>query len=276
MRPIYPPTSFAFFPTPFALVVFFGLFALFTSLAPAPANAQAEEAPRARSAKSASTNAQKSTKSKKGAEGAKAPRSLYLGGAMNIGIGSHLTHSTVNRATTERSAALRGVSGALVLATLHGVKKNFRLGGAFSYAGLQRYKLIDSGNNKRTFGQRLILDFLMEGTVPVGQKVDLLIGGRLGLPILIPGGEFKEAVSVAMRQRYSTHGGPRFGLRVGLDFDVRYKISEVFALRAGVGYVYNHVFLLSARAESLTASGRLKQALDVSDIRFGLGFEWLY
>jgi len=206
----------------------------------------------------------------------KAPSSLYLGGAMNIGFGTHLKHSTVNRSIIERNTTLRGVSGALVFATLHGIKERFRLGGSFAYAGFQRYRMIDSGNNKRTFGQRLILDFLMEGTVPIRPKLDLLVGGRVGMPILIPGGEFKEAIDIARRQRYTTHGGPRFGLRIGLDLDVRYKLSEVFALRFGAGYVYNRAFLLRARAESLTATGKLRQALDISEIRFGAEFEWLY
>lgn len=253
------------------------------ALAEQAAEQEAGKASASRSSKSSSGNKKASAKraSNKSKGGSKsdddkAQPSLVLSGAMNIGLGSHLTHSTINRNEIERSTTLRGVSGALAFATLHGVKKNFRLGGAFAYTGLQRYRMIDAGNAKRTFGQRLILDFLMEGAIPLRPKLDVLIGGRVGIPILIPGGDFKEAITVAMRQRYTTHGGPRFGLRLGLDFDVRYKISEVFALRFGAGYVYNRAFLLRARAESLTATGKLRQALDISEIRLGMGFEWLY
>lgn len=282
MRPLYPLRI-----APFSsAIVILSLMALIGIAAPHRALAEetaAQEVGKASASRSSSGNkkasAKKSPNKSKGgskSDDDKAQPSLVLSGAMNIGLGSHLTHSTINRNEIERSTTLRGVSGALAFATLHGVKKNFRLGGAFAYTGFQRYRMIDAGNAKRTFGQRLILDFLMEGAIPIRPKLDVLIGGRVGIPILIPGGDFKEAITVAMRQRYTTHGGPRFGLRLGLDFDVRYKISEVFALRFGAGYVYNRAFLLRARAESLTATGKLRQALDVSEIRLGMGFEWLY
>jgi hypothetical protein len=204
-----------------------------------------------------------------------APSAVLMGAAALIEVGRFDVSEQVNRDTRTQSDDLRDLGGALVLGYLHGLSPGFRLGGNFMYSGFHSLSVVDS-NQTRSFGQRLALDLVGEGIIRLSEGMDVLVGGRVGTPILIPGGDFKEFIRVAQAGQYRTNAGPRFGLRIGVDADVRFRLKEHFALRVGAGYAWTRTWLMSSKAESELSFGRKKASLTLSQIRLGAGIEWLF
>lgn len=226
---------------------------------------------------SATGVAQAQGKSKKKTEASReaAASALVVGGGALIEAGRFDQSVRVNRITNRESDDLRDFGGALILSYLHGVTPGFRIGGSLAYSGFHELSVRDS-NQSRSFGQRLALDFVGEGIIPVTDRMDLLLGGRVGTPILIPGGDFKDIITVAQNQLYRTNSGPRFGLRIGFDADVRIHLKPHFAVRAGLGYAWTRTWLMNSSVESESSSGRRKYSLTLSQVRLGAGLEWLF
>ncbi len=84
-----------------------------------------------------------------------------------------------------------------------------------------------------------------EFVLPLPSKFDLLLGGRAGLGLLFPGGEFKEEINRLRAEGVGVWSVPRVGWLAGINAGTRWKFAERVALRGDLNYGLEQLFLFA-------------------------------
>lgn len=84
-----------------------------------------------------------------------------------------------------------------------------------------------------------------EFSLPLASKFDLLLGGRAGFGLLVPGGDFKAEINRLRAQGVGVWGVPRVGWLAGLNAGTRWAFSKRVALRGDLNYGLEQLFLFA-------------------------------
>ncbi|MBX5483262.1 MAG: hypothetical protein IRZ16_15680 [Myxococcaceae bacterium] len=132
------------------------------------------------------------------------------------------------------------------------------------------------GNYGRGGNQEYLLGFLTEAfmmgeySLRAFEKFDILLGGRAGLAVLAPGGEFGEEITRLQREGVGVWSVPRPGVLAGIDVGLRRQLTGKFALRADLNAQYEQLFLFATNEE--IDHYRFQKNWSTHTIRLGLLF----
>ena len=101
----------------------------------------------------------------------------------------------------------------------------------------------------------------------MAERTELVLGGRVGLSVLVPGREFSEYIDQLQEQGINVWGVPRVGWLVGPGVGVRRRMSERIWLRADLLGQVGKQYLFATSQE---ISG-LQYAKDWSTLALRLG-----
>ena len=192
---------------------------------------------------------------------------LFLEGGFRYDLGNFSRRENVGRNETTNNDSVSTVDPMFHLGFLKRLDDSFRMGAAFGYGGN-----FSAGNNQ-LLGQLLTLDWRIEGSVRVEEKLWLIATPKLGAQVLIPGGLLQDRISENQRFGYDTWSGPRYGFLVGVDAGVRYQVNDWFSLRGTVGYAWGMFFLLDSSASSEFVSASQTWQLQSSRLSGNVGIE---
>lgn len=240
-----------------------------TEPAAEPAPPPKEEEPAPEPAQSESVELSATTSAPEEPTPAKTTREflLFLEGGFRYDLGNFSRRENVGRNEQTNNGEVSTVDPMFHLGFLKRLDDSFRMGAAFGYGG--NY----SAGNNQLLGQLLTLDWRMEGSVRVEEKLWLLATPKLGAQVLIPGGLLQDRISENQRFGYDTWSGPRYGFLLGVDAGARYQVNDWFSLRGTVGYAWGMIFLLDSQASSDLVSASQTWQLQTSRLSGNVGIE---
>lgn len=193
---------------------------------------------------------------------------VFLEGGFRYDLGNFSRRSRVGRNEQVSNDAVRAFDPAFHVGFLSRMDDTLRMGAAFGYLG--NY---DTANNNTILGQMLTLDWRLELSVQLEDKIWLIATPRLGVSAILPSGVLQDRISANQRFGYDTWGGPRWGFLAGADAGVRYGVNDWFSLRATVGYTFAMSFLLDSSASTELVSASQNWQVQASRLGGNLGLE---
>ena len=155
-----------------------------------------------------------------------------------------------------------GASGSAWL--LFQARERFRAG-----PGLRIYGNYGSGNNPNfIFGFLAEALFMGEYSLHAIEKFDAIFGGRVGIPVLFPGGEFQQEITRLQSEGVGVWGLPRIGWLAGLSVGTRRQMSEKLWLRADLNGQYEQLFLFLT--DENVDGLRFRKSWNTHSLRVGL------
>ena len=102
---------------------------------------------------------------------------------------------------------------------------------------------------------------------------DLLFGAVFGVPILFPGGQFKEEIERLQDQGANVLSLPRIGYMVGPDIGGRYKFNEWLSFRSDIVVTFSQLFLFATTQTIDNTAFRKRWSTRTLRYQFNLGAE---
>jgi hypothetical protein len=119
--------------------------------------------------------------------------------------------------------------------------KRFRLGPGIRVLGIY------SGAGQDAFEFGFLVEALLMGEVgiPLVEKWEMTLGGRLGLPVLFPRGDFGDEIRRLQVDRVGVWSLPRIGWIAGITAGAKRQMTERLWLRADLNGQLEQIFLFA-------------------------------
>lgn len=135
--------------------------------------------------------------------------------------------------------------------------------------GVRIYGNYGSGGNPNFIFGFLTEAFMMgEYSLHMIEKFDAIFGGRAGLAVLFPGGEFGDEIRRLQGEGVGVWSLPRLGWMAGLNVGTRRQMSEKLWLRADINGQYEQLFLFAT--DEVVDELRFRKGWSNHSIRLGL------
>jgi hypothetical protein len=105
------------------------------------------------------------------------------------------------------------------------------------------------GDRPYTFGILTEAFALGEYGLPVSERMEVVLGARAGLALLLPGGALSEEINRLRTEGASVWKVPRVGWLLGLNAGTRRRMSERISLRADLGLQLERLYLFRTDQE---------------------------
>ena len=155
--------------------------------------------------------------------------------------------------------------------------KSFRLGGQLTYYGSYIASIAPEDENDETqtyeFGRLLELSARLEYILPVTDTIDVMLGGMMGIPILMPDGEFQDEIDRLKDQEVGVFDLPRVGYLLSPVIGGRWKYSDHVYFRGDLLFKWEQLFLFRTTEEVQGIPFRKTWSTSTLRSEFTLGVE---
>ncbi|HZH03467.1 MAG TPA: hypothetical protein VEY30_06760 [Myxococcaceae bacterium] len=197
----------------------------------------------------------------------KPPRRLVIAGDLFFEDGRLNAEQRINASPREESfdyGSKGFLSGQIFL--LFPESERFRWGPGLRFFG--KYSASVENQDPYEFGFLTQAFVAGEFALPLAPSWDLLLGGRAGLGLLFPGGNFKQEIDRLQAEGVGVWSLPRVGWLAGLSGGARKQLSDRLALRAELAGQLEqlYLFLTDEDVDGLD----FRKSWNTYSLRFGL------